>query len=64
MNKELLPQFEFQEHAHHQLLSRIADTNTKRSQLQQEYITRYRQIIKQKKGLMVKMLKTRFGKLV
>ncbi len=42
LNKELMPQFEFQEKAHNQLLNRIADTNDKRGQLQHDYIIRYK----------------------
>jgi hypothetical protein len=42
MNKELLPQFEFQEKAHNQLLNRIGDTEQKREQLHHEYIVRYK----------------------
>ena len=42
MNKELLPQFEFQEKAHNQLLNRIGDTEQKREQLHHEYICRYK----------------------
>ena len=30
MNKELMPQFKFQEKAHNQLLNRIGDTEQKR----------------------------------
>ena len=64
MNKELLPQFEFQERAHNMLLSRIADTNMKRTQLQSAYLARYKQILKNKKQGMVKLLKDRFQKLI
>lgn len=59
-----MPQFDFQERAHMNLLSRIADTDGKRMQLQQEYQRQYRKILRQKKKGMVAALKERFNKLV
>jgi hypothetical protein len=60
MNKELLPQFEFQERAHSELLNRIGDTNQKREQLSHDYIVRYKQQLAQKRMVMAKTLKERY----
>lgn len=55
-----MPKFEFQEKAHNSLISRIADTNKQREALQQDYVSRYNNILKQKKHEMVNSLKDRF----